>query len=353
MRFCKVSALGPGLKVAKDVLDISGKVLLDSGALLTSDNISYLSFIGVKGVYVEDEEDGTKSIDLSDLIQPEIREAAAWVVKDFFSKSINGNIPIPDSEKKIFETVDEVVGIVLQNKDVVINLNQVKAYDQYTYFHSVDVGTLAGIIGAKRGLSKEELEELVTAGFLHDVGKVFISPDIINAPRRLNKEERIKMMEHPRLGYEYLKKNYNFSDTVTRTVFEHHEWYNGMGYPNRRSKEGLHIFSRILKAADVYDAMTTKRPYHPPYLPSEVMEYIMGRCGMEFDPNVVELMARELCVYPVGCEVELSDGRRAVVVENHHGLVLRPTVEALDSKELIDLMSDRTAWKLTIVKLML
>jgi putative nucleotidyltransferase with HDIG domain len=345
-----VSALGPGLKIAKEVLDINGKVLLGRGALLTSDNISYLSFIGLKGVYVEDEED-SKSTDLSDLIRPEIRETAAWVVKDFFSRSMSGNIP--SSEKKIFDAVDEVVNIVLQNKDVVINLNQVKAYDQYTYFHSVDVGTLAGIIGAKRGLSKEELEELVTAGFLHDVGKVFISPDIINAPRRLNNEERIKMMEHPRLGYEYLKRNYNFSDTVIRTVYEHHEWYNGMGYPNRRSKEGLHIFSRILKAADVYDAMTTKRPYHPPYLPSEVMEYIMGRCGMEFDPGVVELMARELCVYPVGCEVELSDGRRAVVIENHHGLVLRPTVEDLDSKELIDLMSDREAWKLTIVKLML
>jgi HD-GYP domain-containing protein (c-di-GMP phosphodiesterase class II) len=99
--------------------------------------------------------------------------------------------------------------------------------------------------------------------------------------------------------------------------------------------------------------MTSKRAYHDPYLPSEVLEYIMGRSGMEFDPEVVKTMVWELCVYPVGCEVELSNGEYALVVENHKGYSLRPTVKMIKSGRIIDLTSDRNAWNLTIVKLLI
>ena len=105
--------------------------------------------------------------------------------------------------------------------------------------------------------------------------------------------------------------------------------------------------------ADVYDAMTSRRPYHEPYLPSEVVEYIMGRSGMEFDPESVRVMANELSVYPVGCEVELSDGRHGIVAENHRGFVLRPTVKMLDDGSMLDLLNDHDALNLTITKLMM
>ena len=102
----------------------------------------------------------------------------------------------------------------------------------------------------------------------------------------------------------------------------------------------------------MYDAMTGKRSYHDPYLPSDVLEYIMGRDGMEFDPIVVQLMSRELCLYPVGCEVELSDGRKALVIENHKGAIQRPKIKIEATREVIDLAEDRS-WNLTIVKLFL
>ena len=347
MRYINVSALRPGMKVAEPILDVMGKPLVGKGMVLTSENISYISFIGIQGLYVEDEIQLTMST--VDLVRPEIRTAAVNVVENFFTKS--KFMKLSEVEEQIKSIVSSVVEDVLSNKDVMTNLVQIRTYDNYTYYHSVDVGVLAGIIGAKYGMSEMALKDLITAGFLHDIGKVFISPDIINAPRRLDQEERIKMMEHPRLGYEYLKTHYKFSETVLRTVYEHHEWFNGLGYPNRREGEGLHINSRILKAADVYDAMTTKRPYHPPYLPSEVMEYIMGRSGMEFDPRVVNVMAKELNVYPIGCHVELSDGTKAVVVGHNQGMALRPTVETIIDKKVINLYSDRTSWSKTIVKM--
>lgn len=202
-------------------------------------------------------------------------------------------------------------------------------------------------------LKEDELTNLVTSGFLHDVGKVFIDPDILNAPRRLTPEEKVKMMDHPVKGAEFLKKNFNFPEVVVRGVYEHHEWYDGHGYPEHKTGDELLLNSRILKAADVYDAMTGRRVYHAPYLPSEVMEYIMGRSGMEFDPKIVNVMVHELCVYPIGCEVELSDGRKAIVSENHKGYVLRPTVKIIETGELVNLAYDRENWNITIAKLKL
>ena len=226
---------------------------------------------------------------------------------------------------------------------------EVRTYDDYTYYHSVNVGVLSGVIGLQSGIPHEDLEDLVMAGFLHDIGKVFIDPSIINAPRRLTEEEHIKMMDHPREGYDFLRQNFDFSEKVLLGVYEHHEWYDGGGYPAHKEGEEITKLARIIKAADVYDAMTSRRSYHEPYLPSDVLEYIMGRSGMEFDPAVVRTMVQELCVYPVGCEGELSNGERALVVENHRGYSLR---KLLSDESIVDLTGDRSAWNLTIVKLL-
>jgi len=115
----------------------------------------------------------------------------------------------------------------------------------------------------------------------------------------------------------------------------------------------IHLYARIIKAADVYDGMTSARPYHDAMLPGEVIEYIMAHVGTEFDVQVVTVMLEKLCVYPVGCEVILSNGEHAIVVENHTGYVLRPSVKLLGNGRVIDLLSDKDARNVTIVKLLL
>lgn len=349
MRYMPLGQLKNGMILGQEIHDANGRMLLAKNTTLTQENISYITFLGIQGVYIDD--NFSKDVQIQEVVRPEVRQTAVTLVQNIFMRTSEGELP--DQEQEIKEKVEEIVGDVLENEDVMYNLIEIKTYDGYTYFHSANVAILAGVIGAKCGLDKEELEDLVTAGFLHDIGKVFISSDIINAPRRLTEEERIKMMDHPRKGYEFLLENYDFPERVTTAVYEHHEWYNGNGSPCHKKGKELTVCSRILKAADVYDAMTSRRSYHAPYLPSEVMEYIMGRSGMEFDPRIVKVMMRELCVYPVGCEVELSDGRRGVVIENHRGYVLRPTVKLLEGGTIVDLAQDRKYWNVTITKLMM
>lgn len=349
MRYVPIQRLKEGMILGQDIHDASGRLLLAKHSFLSKDNISYMVFIGIPGIYVEDE--FSKEIQIEQIIRPEVKQTAVELVCNLFNK-INHEDVTPE-EKRIQRIVTELVDNILEQKDVMYNLLDVKTYDDYTYFHSVNVAVLAGIIGVKCGLDRSELEALVTAAFLHDVGKVFIDKELINAPRALTPAERLKMMEHPLSGYEKLSSEYDFSEDICKAVYQHHEWYDGKGYPCGITGENTLKISKILKIADVYDAMTSKRPYHDAYLPSEVIEYMMARGGSEFDPELIQVMCEEFCVYPVGTEVVLSDGRIGIVIENHKGYTLRPTVKITETKEVIPLSSDRDSYHLTIAQVLL
>lgn len=349
MRYFPINQVKAGMILGQELHDASGKMLLAQYTKLTSENVSYIAFLGVPGVYIDDQ--FSKEVEIREVVRPEVRRSAVQIVQNVFRRAAGGELA--PQEKAIQENVEEIVNNVLENDDVMYNLIEVKTYDDYTYFHSANVAILSGVLGAKSKLPQKDLDSLVTAGFLHDIGKIFVNPDIINAPRQLTEEERIAMMDHPRRGYEFLLGNYDFPEEVLLAVYEHHEWHDGTGYPRRLKGNAISPLARILKVADVYDAMTSRRPYHEPYLPSEVVEYIMGRSGMEFDPVSVQVMANELSVYPVGCEVELSNGRHGIVAENHRGFVLRPTVKMLDDGSMLDLLNDHDALNLTITRLMM
>lgn len=350
MRYIPINQLEEGMILGQELFNASGAVLLEKNSALSEDNISYIAFLGIPGVYIDDE--FSKEAQIKEVIKPEIKKAAVQAVQDVFSKSPEEG-ELSAEEARIQQIVEDIVKGILENKDIMLNLVELKGYDDYTFFHSTNVAILSGIIGVKCKVSDLELESLVMAGFLHDIGKIFIDQEIINAPRKLTSEELTLIKNHPRLGFDFLIKHFKFPNVVTQAVFEHHEWVNGNGYPLQKQKSDIMFISKILKAADVFDAMTSNRPYHAPFLPSEVMEYIMSRSGQEFDTRVVRVMAKELCVYPIGCEVELSTGDRGIVIENHHGFILRPTIKLLDSGKIINLSEDRSKWNLTISKLVM
>lgn len=349
MRYYPIDQIKSGMVLGQEIHDASGRMLIAKYAKLNDENISFIAFLGIPGIYIDDQ--FTKDVEIREVVRPEVRKSAIQIVQDIFKAAIGGDLS--SEESAIQKNVKDIVDNVLENEDVMYNMVELKTHDDYTYFHSANVAILACVLGAKSGLSQQQLDHLVMAGFLHDIGKVFINPEIITAPRRLTEEERIEMMDHPRLGYEFLVKNYDFPKDVTDAVYEHHEWHNGGGYPRRLKGKEILELARILKLADVYDAMTSRRSYHEPYLPSDVLEYIMARSGMEFDPPSVQVMANELSVYPVGVEVELSNGRHGIVVENHRGFVLRPTLKMLDDGKYLNLLEDRSALRLTITKLMM
>ena len=313
--------------------------------ILNNDNLQELLSLGFPGIYIDDE--FTEDLMVTEVIRPEVKREALKMVHDLFLDNKN----LPMEQHNLQEVVIDVMEEVLNNGDVMCNMLDIKTYDDYVYFHSVNVAVLSTMIGAACNMNKEELDILTTAALLHDVGKRFVEEDVLNVKRALTEEERIMIVQHPKLGYDFLVENFDFLPEVYDSVLEHHEWYNGCGYPLRRSGSEIPIYARIIKLADVYDALTSKLPYHEAVPPSEAVEYIMANAGAEFDPELVDVFMRKIAVYPEGCEVRLSDGRTAVVMENYKEFILRPKVKVIPTGEIINLKSDNEARSLTILEL--
>jgi len=212
-------------------------------------------------------------------------------------------------------------------------LIDLKVFDDYTFYHSLNVAVLSLVLGVALKYNKEELYKLGLAALLHDIGKVFIPKDILNKKGKLTDEEFEIIKTHSDKGFEYLKNTYNVPITTYMGVRLHHEKYNGGGYPLGKKGEEIYVYARIIAIADVYDALTSDRVYRKAMTPSEAMEYIMGNSGIMFDPNLVELFIRKVAPYPVGTSVQLSDGRVGIVVENYENFCLRPKIKIIKEKD--------------------
>ena len=346
MRYLPITEIKEGMALGQDIYDGEGRMLLAKHQILNNEYARNLDTMGFQGVYIDD--DFSEDIEVEEVIKPAIKSRALKLVHVLFMEDENAE---DAKEWRIRQLVTDVVEDILNNGDAMYNMMDLKTYDDYTFFHSVSVAVLSAILGARYGMDEYELRILATAALLHDIGKKFLEVDILNAKRALTEEERRIVAQHPRLGYEFLRDNYDFAPEVCIGVLQHHESYNGEGYPLRKSGEDIDINARIIKLADVYDAMTSKRPYRDALSPSDAVEYIMAMCGSEFDPQLVEVFLKWVAVYPVGCEVWLSDGRKSVVAKNFHNFVLRPIVKILDTGALINLNEDRNARNITIVRL--
>ena len=196
-------------------------------------------------------------------------------------------------------------------------------------------------------MNERDLNYLVTAALLHDLGKLSIPPEILNKPGRLTPEEYQIMKKHAEYSYKLLSNRWDISAHIKQTVLLHHENYDGSGYPQGLLGKEQSIFVRILHVADVYDALTSKRPYKKPYSPYEAIEYLMGACGIMFDKQVVEVFLEYVPLFPKGTKVNLSDGRTGIIFENAGKHNLRPVI-MLDDGEKIDLM-DKEHLNITIL----
>ncbi|MDR7499589.1 MAG: HD domain-containing phosphohydrolase [Armatimonadota bacterium] len=167
----------------------------------------------------------------------------------------------------------------------------VEARDRYTKGHSARVSQMAVLIGEEMGLSGAELRSLGRGGLVHDVGKLAVPDAILSKPGRLSPEEYEVVKRHPVNGYDVVKRIASLRDELPIVLY-HHEWYDGRGYPQGLAGERIPLAARITAVADVYDALTSERPYRPPLTEEEALAHLRRMAGTQFDPAVVEAFAR-------------------------------------------------------------
>ncbi|MGN1340034.1 MAG: HD-GYP domain-containing protein [Oscillospiraceae bacterium] len=351
-----IDNLTEGMVLARDVASTSArdyKTLLMKGTVITADMITLLKSKGIKTVTIKGEEAaGQKPVQLPMEERSHV-ETAEQIKNQHIGRALNElssvfehNGEIKELSQKAIEQVDRIADDILVDigNDSSYLGNQMIAlqnYDDYTYKHCLRVAMLSTSIAHELGLSPADIKEVIVAALLHDIGKSNIDHEIIVKPGKLTEEEYEKIKKHPYIGYEILKKTGGYSSNVMAGVLFHQEKFDGSGYPTGLAGKKIPLVARILTVADVFDALTSNRPYRRPWSVAETEEYMLGGCGMHFDYDVTAAFLRSFNPYPVGTMVSLSDGRHGVVIR-HNANVLRPVIRIRgeNTAEEIDLSND-------------
>ncbi len=350
MLFLDVNELFPGMRLARDIhyYDTSKRKMIElkKGTDLTSEHIRGFKASNINGVYVDYIPDDLETVsNIDDGLKDDAVAALRTLADNFLNTPESIQALHIQSLSKISSMLVESLS---QDKSALVNIFNLKKHDEYTYHHSVSVAVIAVAIGMELGFDEKTLRDLALSGMLHDIGKVTIPVEIINKPARLTNREFDVIKTHPiNAGVHLVKRNFVNENTFKGIVF-HHERWDGTGYPNGLDGDKIPLFARIITVADVYDALTSNRPYRTPMQPSEAIEYIMGGCGSIFDVDIVKVFLKKIAPYPAGKKVRLSDGRIATVVKNNPEHPLRPVVKINGTSEIIDLLKDRNAMNITI-----
>jgi HD-GYP domain-containing protein (c-di-GMP phosphodiesterase class II) len=334
-----VSHLIPGMRLSRPVYGQKGQLLLNKGVELTSSYIKGLKEHHVLAVSVGSIPCGTALNDQEAelILEESIRAQAMASIQNWVEANRK-----QEEFASVVESVTTIVDEIINGKIPSGGLAEISAADIYTFAHSIDVCAFSVYMGINFGYQKDDLLTLGMGSILHDLGKTRVSPEILNKPGKLTEEEFEEVKNHPAWGYEMLTEDASsqVSGTALEIVLNHHERYNGSGYPDGLKGKEIGDMAGICALSDVYNAMTTERVYRKAFPPNEVYEMIMTYGDRDIKYELVRLFSTSVYPYPIDTLVLLSTGKVGCVTAANRNLPFRPVVDVLGTGERIDLSEE-------------
>jgi putative nucleotidyltransferase with HDIG domain len=230
---------------------------------------------------------------------------------------------------KTLPVVEHITDSILRNKDAFISLSRIKKKDEYTFQHSVSVCALLVAFCRALEYEKDVIMEAGLGGLLHDVGKMKVPDHILNKPATLTESEFEVMKSHSAIGRELLKQTPGIPEAAIVITGQHHERYDGTGYPDKIKRDEISQLGQMAAIADVYDALTSDRIYHKGMQPTAALKKLFEWSKFHFNAELVQHFICLIGIYPVGSLVRLESGTLGIVVNPGNENMLRPIVRGV------------------------
>lgn len=227
--------------------------------------------------------------------------------------------------------VEEISDSVTRNPNALISLARLKTADDYTYMHSVAVCALMVALAKQLKLDGAQTRSAGVAGLLHDLGKAVMPREILNKPGKLTDQEFAIIKQHPDAGHRLLIASGGADEVTLDVVLHHHEKTDGSGYPKALKADEISLYAKMGAVCDVYDAITSNRPYKSGWDPAESIRRMAEWTRGHFDPAVFQAFVKSLGIYPIGSLVRLQSSRLGIVIEQAEKSLLTPRVKVFFS----------------------
>ncbi|MCR4442691.1 MAG: HD domain-containing phosphohydrolase [Peptococcaceae bacterium] len=328
MRPIETRNLQAGMRIARTIHDDGGRVLLSAGSRLTDRYIKKLAEFGIPFIYIEDELVGP--LEVEDVIHDRVRIQTVAALKQIaenirLSKEVDFR-QISDLVNKILDDLREIPNLLVQLMDI-------RSSNMYNYNHAISVCVLSALTGKVLMLDDLKIKALGMGAILHDVGKT-----ISEGP------------EHTLHGFEILRNNRMLNVMIAHVAYQHHEKYDGSGFPRQLKAEDIHLFASIVGVANCYDNLVSAADPGKRLYPYQALEKVTAESGRSFHPEIVKAFCQNIAPYPVGTAVRLNNGAVGVVIKVQKNFPTRPVVKLitnhvgvlLNNFPEIDLMKERT-----------
>ena len=341
MKKVSVKDVKPGMELARPVYGVEGQVILNEGVKLKPQYIRNLVQMDVSSVYVKDER--LEDVEQEDVIAEKTKLETRNLLKNVFKETAQGKESLKNVvklEKKITQTIDNIIEDILENKELVLNLVEIKSTNNYHFDHSLSVAVLSIITAIKMELPLSLIKRNTPGLLLFDIGNIKIPNFILNKPGPLTNDELEIVKKHPVHGYRIFKKTNLFSDNTADIILQHHERLDGNGYPRGLKEDDINLFAQIVAVADVYDALISHRPYRQAYSPDKALQILSTMSNEGLNARLIQEFYKFVAAYPVGTHVMLSNEQSGLVIGNTAGYPFRPKVRVFYEGEQLTPISN-------------